>query len=216
MNSRNELQRQYRTQATLAVSRWLFVALIVIIGIVVWITTPRAKPPDDSVIKNAGIVRQIHVVDSTNNGFRVVYATKGNVTADRLHEIQFRPAIRDSLERLKAAAPLRFGDMLHTDIYDFAEFAVPFDPTDVRIHNIFVFGREKENLYVGDNPRLENEAKWINPGTAQGLLYLTAKEIYYHTSRRRKVYRYFKCRGLDETSDTDEHFSHFTEEERIY
>jgi hypothetical protein len=216
MKEMNERQRYYRTQAILAILWWIAIVLVALAGIIVAIFTLRPDILDASAVKNAEIVRQIHVVDSANNGFRVVYATKENVTTDRLHEIQFRSAVRDSLERLRVAAPLRFGDMLHTDIYDFADFAVRFDPPDIRIHNIFVFGQEKENLYIGDNPRLENEAKWINPGTAQGLLYISAKEIYYNPTRRRKVYRYFRCSGLNEASDTDEHFSHFTEDKRIY
>ena len=32
----------------------------------------------------------------------------------------------------------------------------------------------------------------------------------------RRIYRYWKCRYLLQTSDTDERFSHFTEEERLY
>ncbi len=216
MNSNKELQRHYRTQAILSIRNWIALTTIAIIGIALAVFRPRADPLDASAVKNTSIVRQIHVVDSANNGFRVVYATKENVTADRLYEIQTRPAVRDSLERLKLAAPRHFGNMLHTDIYDFASFAVPFDPPDVRIHNIFVFGPDKQRLYIGDNPRLENEAKWINSGTAQGLLFIKAEDIYYNQTRRRRVYRYFRCSGIEESSHTDEHFSHFTEEERIY
>ena len=216
MNSNKELQRHYRTQAILSIRNWIALTAIAIIGIAVAVFSPRADPLDASAVKNRSIVRQIHVVDSTSNGFRVVYATKEAVTADRLYEIQTRPAVRDSLEQLKLAAPLYFGDMLHTDIYDFAEFAVPFDPADIHIHNIFVFGPDKERLYIGDNPRLQNEAKWINSGTGQGLLYIRNEDIYFASFRRRRVYRYFKCRGLNEVADNDEHFSHFTEAERVY
>jgi hypothetical protein len=215
MNNR-ELQRHYRTQAILSIRNWIALTLIAIIGIALTLFSPRADPLDASAVKNTGIVRQIHVVDSANNGFRVVYATKEKVTADRLYEIQTRPAVRDSLERLKRAAPKHFGNMLYTDIYDFADFATPFDPADVRIHNIFVFGPDKQRLYIGDNPRLENEAKWINSATGQGLLYLKAEDIYFHQRRRRRVYRFFRCRGVEEASDIDEHFSHFREDDRIY
>ncbi len=216
MNSNKELRRHYRTLAILAIWPWIVVTVIAIIGIALAVFSPRVDPLDASAIKSRSIVREIHVVDSAFNGFRVVYATKEAVTADRLYEIQSRPAVGDSLERLKIAAPRHFGNMLYTDIYDFADFAVPFDPADIHIHNIFVSGPDKQQLYIGDNPRLENDAKWINSGTAQGLLYIRREDIYRSASRRRRVYRYFKCRGLNETSDTDEHFSHFSEDERLY
>jgi len=216
MNGNSNLKRHFRAQALLAVSGRIFVAAVAVIGIFVGIFSPRVDPRDASAVKSREIVHQIYVVDSTDNGFRVAYATRESVTAERLDEIWSRPAVRDSLERLKWAAPRHFGSLLHTDIYDFADFAVPFDPEGVQIHNIFVTGADKERLYVGDNPRLDDEARWINPATAQGLLYLRSEDIYYRASRRRRVYRYFRCRGLDETSDTDEHFSHFTEDERIY
>ena len=69
-------------------------------------------------------------------------------------------------------APRKFPDMVHLDIYDFADFAKRFDPADIRIHNIFVYGREKENMYVGDNPLIRNPARSIDRRTAQGLLYI--------------------------------------------
>jgi hypothetical protein len=216
MNHNKELQRHYRTQAILSIRNWIVVVLIALTAIVIAVFTPRTAPLDVSAIKNTEIVRQVHVVDSSNNGFRVIYVTKENVTTSRLWEIQSRPAVRDSLERLRTKATLRFGNMLRTDIYDFADFAVPFDPADIRIHNIFVFGPDKERLYIGDNPRLQNEAKWVNSSTAQGLLYIRSEDIYCHPTRRRKLYRYFMCNGLNEVSDTDEHFSHFTEAERRY
>jgi hypothetical protein len=172
MNGNKELQWHYRTQAILSVRGWIAVVLIAVTGILVTVFTPKTVPLDASAIKSREIVRVLDVTDSARNGFRIIYATRHSVTADRLREIRARPAVRDSLERLRLAATRHFGNMLHTDIYDFAYFAVPFDPPDVRIHNIFVSGPDKQRLYIGDNPRLENEAQWINSGTAQGLLYL--------------------------------------------
>lgn len=209
-------QRHYRMIALLSIRGWLTVILIAMIGIVVAIFTPKTDPMDDQAIKNCEFVRQIYVVDTTNNGFRVSYKTIHNVTPERIAEIRNRKSVSDSFERLKVMAPVEFGNMLMLDIYDFADFAIRFDPADVRIHNIFVFGPDKEKLYVGKNPRIENWAKFINPGTAQGLLYITTKDIYFHGLPRRKVYRYFKCSGLNQISEYDEHFSHFSENERIY
>lgn len=219
MINNKDTQRLYRTIALLSVREWLYIVLVVIIGTLIAAFAPRGNPIDDQEVKSRKLIGQIYVVDTTNNGFRVSYATIDNVTQERFDEMRRRPSIRDSLQRLKRAAPIRFGNMLTVDIYDFADFAIRFDPEDIRIHNIFVFGSEKENLYIGENPRIENWAKYINPGTGQGLLYLSRENIYCNDSlrrKRRKVYRYFKCSGLNQFSEYDEHFSHFSEDERIY
>ena len=210
-----QTQRQYRVLAILAICPWLFLGLIFVIWIFVEIFTPPIDPLDRSAVKNRRIVKEIHVLDSTRNGFRVSYATIDDVTDARFDEIYSRPALRDSLDRLLELAPERFPDMVHLDIYDFADFAKRFDPADVRIHNIFVYGKKKEKMYIGDNPLIKNPARSIDPSTAQGLLYIRTEDIYCPDSTRRKVYRYFKCRGMFQLSYTDEHFSHFSEDERI-
>lgn len=135
---------------------------------------------------------------------------------DRLDEIRRRISVKDSLNNLKRMAPIKFGNMLMTDIYDFADYAIRFDPADIRIHNIFVYGPDKEKLYVGKNPKIANWAKWIHPGTLQGLLYITAEDIYSNNEVTRRVYRYHECRSIHQISETDEHFSHFSEDERLY
>lgn len=202
--------------ALLAVWPWLAVVLIGVIWIFVEIFTPRIDPMDDKLIKKREIVRQICVVDDNANGFMLHYITKNAVTPERFDEIFRRSSVRDSLERLQMMAPQVFGDMLMTDIYDFAKFAVRFDPADVMIHDIFVTGPDKKKLYIGENPRIKNWAKWINPMTNQGLLYITSDDIYYNSGGWRKVYRYYKCYSIHQISETDEHFSHFSEDERIY
>lgn len=202
--------------ALLSIWPWLAVILIAVIWIFVEIFSSRIDPIDNQATRSREFVRQIFVVDDKRNGFRVRYITKEPVTKERLDEIQHRTSVRDSLERLKTMAPQVFGNMLLTDIYDFAGFAVQFDPADIRIHNIFVTGPDKEKLYIGENPRIENWAKWIHPGTLQGLLYLKSEDIYCNTAGWGKVYRYHECRGIHQISETDEHFSHFSEDERIY
>lgn len=202
--------------ALLAIWKWLVIILIAIIGIFVGAFLPRNNPIDNQATRSREFVRQIFVVDDKRNGFRVRYITKEPVTKERWDEIRRRISVRDSLDRLKMLAPQVFGNMLMTDIYDFADFAVQFDPADIRIHNIFVCGPDKEKLYVGENPRIENWAKWIHPGTLQGLLFLRGEDIYCNSAGRGKVYRYYECRGLHQISETDEHFSHFSEDERIY
>ena len=215
MKDDREVQRQYRMLALLGISKWLFLGLIVLIGIAVAIFSSDEDPLDRSATKSRQILKEIYVVDSTFNGFRVSYATINSVTKARFDEIYSRPAIMDSLERLMELAPRRFGDMVNLDIYDFADFAKRFDPADVQIHNIFVCGSKKERMYIGDNPLIKNPARFIDPATSQGLLYIRSEDIYCPDSTRRKVYRYFQCRGMFQLSDADEHFSHFSEDERI-
>lgn len=211
-----DLQQQYRIIALLAVWKWLAIVLIVVIWMIVQWFSPTLNPVDDKLIRSRELVQQLLVVDERSNGFRVNYATKESVTKERLVEIQRRSSVNDSLNNLKRLAPLKFGNMLLTDIYDFADYAIMFDPADVYIHNIFVYGPDKENLYIGRNPRIGNPAKWIDPGTLQGLLYITADDIYSNNRDHGRVYRYYKCQGIHQISETDEHFSHFSEEERLY
>lgn len=211
-----EVRRRYRVIAILAVWRWLIVILIAVIGIAVAAFSPSQNPIDNQATRSRELVRQILVADDKRNGFAVWYITRDRVTKDRLTEIRRRSSVRDSLENLKRAAPLKFGNMVHTDIYDFADFAVQFDPPDIQIYNIFVSGPDKEKLYIGENPRIRNWAKWIHPGTQQGLLFLRSEDIYCNHAGHGKVYRYFECRGVNQISDNDEHFSHFSEDERIY
>lgn len=56
-------------------------------------------------------------------------------------------------ENLKRKAPEHFGgNLLETDICDFALYAYRFPiDKDVRIHNIFVAGKEKMDFYVRNN-----------------------------------------------------------------
>lgn len=216
INDFKELQRHYRIMALLSVWPWLAVIMIAVIWGFVEYLSPRIDPIDDQATRAREFVRQIFVVDEKRNGFRIQYITKEPVTKERLDEIRQRSSVKDSLNRLKMMAPKVFGNMLRTDIYDFADFAIHFDPTDIRIHNIFVSGPEKEKLYIGENPRIKNWAKWIHPGTLQGLLFIRSEDIYSNSARRIKVYRYFECYGNHQISDTDEHFSHFSENERLY
>ena len=87
---------------------------------------------------------------------------------------------------------------------------------DVRMQNIFIFGTEKQKLYVGKNPRIANSASWINPATEQGVQYINADDIYFRIEKGERVYRYWKCHGNHSTSTADERFSHFSEDERLW
>lgn len=68
--------------------------IVCLIGIVKCSVT---KPPDvaeHSINKTADIVENMMVFDSTNNGFRVVYATAEPVTNEKYEEICSRPNIK--------------------------------------------------------------------------------------------------------------------------
>ena len=148
-----------------AIGPW--VILMVIVGIVGLVKCCVTKPPDiaeESINKSGNIVEHVMVLDSTNNGFRVVYATAEAVTNERYEEIRGRPHIQTRFNRLKVEAPKYFGgSLLNTDICDFALYVYRFPiDNDLRIHNIFVAGKEKMNLYVQPNPNLPNCATWMN------------------------------------------------------
>ena len=86
----------------------------------------------------------------------------------------------------------------------------------IKVHNIFVAGKEKMNFYVQPNPNLPNCATWMNFGTEQGNQYLNFHDINVYVPNGGKIYRYWKCRHLLQVSDNDERFSHFTEDERLF
>lgn len=156
------------------------------------------------------------VLDSTNNDFRVVYATTEEVTNEKYEEIVSRPAIKQGFARLKIEAPRYFGgSLLNTDICDFALYTYRFPiDSDIQIHNIFVAGKQKMEMYVRPNPNLENCATWMDFG--HGNQYLNFDDINVYIQNGGRIYRYWKCRPLLQVSDTDERFSHFTEDERLF
>ena len=211
-------ESEYRTKTLLTIAPWLFIMLIAGVYIVKSCTGNSMDRMDDSIISCRQIVEHLNVLDSTYNGFRVVYATKNNVTNARLTEIRNREHIRDAFERLQNEAPVHFnGSLLNTDIYDFAEFAVRYDSdSDIEMHNIFVAGHKKSSLYIGKNFNIDKPAQFFDPRTEQGIQYLSHDDIYCRRELKSRIYRYWKCYGNNQTSKTDERFSHFSEDERIW
>ena len=214
---RAEEQRQIRIRAIIAVVPTVFIVAAILFGLIRSAFLPDENPLDNGIDKKRRIVEEAHVTDKRHNGFRLIYVTQADVTPERCMEIRRRPHILDSIRRLKVEAPRYFGDMLMTDIYTFTDFASRFHPDpDLVLHNIFVAGREKMNLYVGPSPMIENPAEWISSETLQGAMYISSEDFSRYTSRGKKVYRYWQCRMPYKHSDTDEHFSHFSEDERLY
>lgn len=202
-----------------AIGPWTWLVTIVIIVAFFKICfTHGPDPINESINKSAEIVDHVMVLDSTKNGFRVTYATAEPVTNEKFIEIAARQEIKEGFERLKKEAPIHFGgNLLEADICDFALYAYRFHiDDDILIHNIFVAGKEKMDFYVRPNPNLPGCATWMHHGTEQGNQYLNSNDINYYIPNGGRIYRYWKCRFLLQSSDTDERFSHFTEEERLY
>jgi hypothetical protein len=211
-------ESEYRTKTFLTIAPLLFLMLIAIAGISKNCAGSSIDPIDNDIMSSRKVVKHLDVLDTTHNGFRVVYATKNNVTEARLEEIQNRSHVRDAFKSLQTDAPPHFGgSLLDTDIYDFADFAVKCDPDpDIEMHNIFVAGHEKSALYIGKNPNIDNPAQYFDFRTEQGIQYLSHDDIYYRRRKDLRIYRYWKCSSLNQTSKTDERFSHFSEDERIW
>lgn len=171
--------------------------------------------PIDNSWKDVELLRNVYVTDSAYAGFRVSYVTKRAVTKARAKEILSRQPLQDAWERLAVEAPLHFGPMLHTDIYDFACFARQYDvDPDVQIHCIFVMGK-KCQLYIGSNPKIPDSAGYFDENTEQGALWINHTDVYHCQDPDRR-YRYWKCDPPFAFSKTDEHFSHFSEKNRMH
>lgn len=205
------------TIVVLLTGPWLLIALIIVVICMKSCIPDNSNSIDDSINKSQEIFQSIIVADSTHNGFTLVYVTTNVVTQERLEEMRTRKHIIDAFNRLKAEAPTHFGNMLETDIYDFADFAIQYDSdSDITLHQIFVYGSQKQRLYIGANPKIPNSATWLNVYTEQGTQYLKQNDIYYHSGSEKKTYYYWKCQGLYSTSSTDERYSHFSEDERLW
>jgi hypothetical protein len=198
--------------------KWsVLIIVIVLIGGIKLLLADKTDPLDkEDLITKQEIIGLAEVRDSSACGFNVVYRTKHDVTNLRAEEIRKRLHIKTNIRKLETDAPLHFGNMLYTDRYKFAIFAKGYeiDP-DVEIQNIRIEGVAKCNLYIGKNPNIENSACWFNPNTWQGALYITNIDVYKRCDKTKRIYRYWKCGGLHGTSSIDEHFSHFSEDERI-
>lgn len=211
-------EKEYLIFTIAASTKYIFIGLIVIIGMIKCAFEEEIDPMDDSINDRIAIADIVTVEDSiTHTGFYVAYVTKKRVTDARLEEIRSRPHIRDAAKRLQEEAPRFFGGkLLDVDIYAFAEFAKDFDvDPDIEMHGIFISGYSKEKLYVQDNPNLKDCCTIYNPSTQQGVLYIKRDDIYGSSSKSKKIYRYWKCYGDNATSYADERYSHFTNKERL-
>ncbi|NDV80761.1 hypothetical protein D0T87_02055 [Bacteroides sp. 51] len=213
----NWTEKEYRMATILSIYPWLGIVLIGVVAIIKSCIAEDIEPIDNSINKSREIVSHVEVVDSTKNGFRVVYGTASEVTKERLNEIISREHIGYEFQRIKTDALLHYGSLLNTDIYDFARFITKYKiDSDIMIHNIFVSGKEKSHLYIGPNPRINNPATFISPLTEQGIQYINHQDVWGFIRTGDRIYRYWKCKGLNELSRKDERFSHFSEDERLW
>lgn len=214
----NLTENDYRTLVILKIWPWLVVVIIVLIVVLKDLFGDKIDPMDNSVNKSRKIIEHLNVVDSTNNGFRVVFASKDEITEARLKEIKSRESLKKTFQKLKMEGPVYFdNNLLETNIYAFARFSLQYKlEPEIEIHNIFIYGQEKCNMYIGPNPKIKNSATRYNFNTEQGCQYLSKDDIYNRTNDSIKIYRYWKCSGINQISYTDEKFSHFSEDERIW
>lgn len=198
------------------ISPWLLMALVVIIGMFKS-CSDNTNPIDHSINKSREFVETVFVLDRKGDGFRVTYITTADVTKARLDEIQSRSNVQLAFNKMKNETDEHFKDgLLNVDIYDFALYARGYDcDSDITINCIFVSGSTKMKHYVGPNPSIPNSARWIDPRTEQGNLYIKHSDIYGYERGDSALYRYYQCRPPFDFSYSDEHFSHFPEDQRI-
>lgn len=214
---RRQTEREIRIMVFFKLLPWMILILVFCVGLLKGCICPRA-PMEDRLDRSREVVRQLAVCDTTRNGFLIVYATSKAVTWEQLGEIRLREPLNKAFDNLRDSAAAHFGgSLLQVDIYDFAAYARHFDvDRSVRMHNIFVYGAEKQKMYIGDNPRITNPATWLNVLTEQGVQYIKEDDIYFRMKKDQRVYRYWKCYGNNAISRTDERYSHFSEDERLW
>lgn len=172
---------------------------------------------DNYTYKSVEIVAIVEVRDKNYDGFEVIYTTANAVTTKRLEEIRSRSHIWSSLHSMARDAEEHFGDMLDTDIYEFLDFILPYNPDpDVKINRIMVGGAGKKEMYSAPNPGMAKAVTWINSTILQGMQYINFEDIYqYRNDSTFRRYRYWKCPYPWQESSTDERFSHFDEEHQL-
>lgn len=196
----------------------LFPIFIGIGIIIILISDNSPRSIDDSINKSQEMICLLDVVDSTGNGFCVHYSTEYAVTRERYDEIFSRRELWDAFNHIQKELPEHFGgNLLETDIYDFAAELIKYPTTDgVHVDCIFVQGPEKTAFYAQPNPNLPDGVTWFDVRTKQGALWIKHDDVYYCRGKEERIYRYYKCPGMREFSRTDERYTHYTEEEKIY
>lgn len=192
-----------------------FVILVVIIGLFRSCMGYGEIDIDNSYMTRRYMYDRIYIADSTGCGYELLYYTTNAVTEARYDEIKSRQHIRDSYKELQASAPEYFNhDLINTNIYDFVDYAKRFDidSADVRLVNIFVYGKKYEDLYRRPHPDYPDGVHFMDDLDELGILYLKEDDIFPCNYPRLQTYRYWGC---DASSSTDERYTHITKSDRL-
>ncbi len=169
---------------------------------------------DNSILLRRYLYNRIYVTDSLGNGFEALYYTTNAVSDKRYEEIMSREHLWHSYNRLRDEAGDHFNhDLINTDIYDFVEYAKTFDidSADVRLVNVWAYGREYEKLY--QRPHKDYPDGWKKGDDVEfGVLYLKENDVYIENISYIRTYRYWGCSA---TSLTDERYTHITKSDYI-
>lgn len=164
---------------------------------------------DNSIMRSRCDYERMMIVDSTGNGFELLYYTTEAVTDLRFEEINSRKHLIDSYKKLKNEAAAHFDhDLINTDIYDFVKYAKTFDidSADVRLVNIWVYGNEYKKLYHRPHKDYPDSDRRFYDFDF-GILYLEEYDVYPYNFEALRRYKYWGC---DSTSLTDERYTHIT------
>ncbi len=170
---------------------------------------------DNSYMTRRYMYDRLYIQDSTGVGFECLWYTTKSVTEARYDEIRSRQHLRESYKRLQAEAGEHFNhNLINTDIYDFVEYAKTFDidSTDVRLVNIWVYGKEYEDLYRRPHPDFPDGIHYLDRIKELGELYLEENDVYPYNFSTPRTYRYWGCYA---TSSKDERYTHITKSDRL-
>lgn len=204
----------------LAISKPLFFIVIVMIGLMKDCCDDTDPLDRGDSMADYGVALHRSVNDSIGCGFRLIYGTVREVTSERLEEIRSRKHIQENFDKMSEDVLKHFNNsLLDVDIYDFSNIAKKYVlDKDIELNRIFINGKEKYDLYVGENKWFgDKSATWISTRTLQGIQWIGWHDIWREDTGNNRIYRYWKCTyPLTEKSTTDERFSHFSEDERIW
>ncbi len=175
---------------------------------------------DEIDIDNSYMVRRemydrFKITDSLGNGYELLLYTTNAVTDKRYEEIKSRQHLRVSYDSLRRSAADYFEhDLINTDIYDFVKYAKRFDidSMDVRLVNIWVYGKEYAELYRRPHPDYPDGVDSSDKIKGLGELFLKENDMYPYNLEAPHRYRYWGC---DATSLEDERYTHITERDRL-
>lgn len=163
---------------------------------------------DNSTMKRRQLYDRFQITDSTGCGFELLYYTTNQVTDERYREIKSRKHLHDSYKTLRENAANHFRhDLINTDIYDFVKYAKRFDidSLDVRLVNIWVYGKRYEKLYQQPHPDFPSSNSENCENSDLGVLYLKENDVYPYNFLCSRTYRYWGC---SVTSSKDERYTH--------